>query len=161
MENYELIYIEPKNPEIKQIRELIKKQGNQVCQNKIYIETISENVSNFKFGWISVLQKAQLGRRSIKSINDKFTLLSFILCHYTEHKPEYLKIELDCASNKSGKMLMGIAEDKARQMNIKGIEIYALPHSIKWYNSLGYIYIETIYLNNNVTPKIYTMFKKL
>jgi hypothetical protein len=75
MDNYDLIYIEPSTPEIKQIKELIKKQGDKACQNQLSIKCVSK----FTFGWVSVLQKAQLGRRSIKSLTDRYTLLSFIL----------------------------------------------------------------------------------
>ena len=157
MENYDLIYIEPSTPEIKQIKELIKKQN---CQNQLSIE--SKFVSKFTFGWISVLQKAQLGRRSIKSLTDRYTLLSFILCHYTPLIPEQITIELVCSTTRSGKLMMELAEERARTLNIKRINLYSLSNDKlkRWYESLGYVYVNTIYLQPGV-PKIYVMIKPL
>ena len=160
-DNNEFKYIEPSNSEIKQIREMIKKQGDRACQNQLSIETISENASTFTFGWIYISPKAQIGRRSIKSFNDKYT--SFLLCLYTPLKPEYLTISLVCSINHSGKLLMDVAEARAKEMGIKGIELQAIPNDklIKWYKSLGYVYINTIYLNNSTIPKVYCMIKRL
>ena len=159
-DNYEFKYIEPSNSEIKQIREMIKKQGDRACQNQLSIETISENA--FTFGWIYISPKAQIGRRSIKSSNDKHT--SFLLCLYTSLKPEYLTINLVCSINHLSKLLMDTAENRAKEMGIKGIELQAIPNDklIKWYKSLGYVYINTIYLKSaSVVPKVYCMIKRL
>jgi hypothetical protein len=162
MDNYDLIYIEPSTPEIKQIKDLIKKQGDKACQNQLSIESISESVSKFTFGWVSVLQKAQLGRRSIKSLTDRYTLLSFILCHYTPLIPEQITIELVCSTTRSGKLMMELAEERARTLNIKRINLYSLSNDKlkRWYESLGYVYVNTIYLQPGV-PKIYVMIKPL
>jgi len=162
MENYDLTYIEPSTPEIKQIRELIKKQGDKVCKESISVESISKNASTFTFGWISVLQKAQLGRRSVKSLNDRFTLLSFVLCHYTPDTPDQVTIEIICSTNKSGKLLMELAEQKSISMGIKRIYLNCLDNNNlkRWYESLGYKHFTTIYSRQGV-PKVYSMVKYL
>jgi len=159
MENYNLQYIEPSDTQIKDIRELIKKQGDKTCKNEVSLN-FSEKVSNFTFGWIYILPKAQLGRRSIKNVNDKFTLLGFILCNYSPFLPHEMFIEIVCSVNKSGKLLMELAEEKARTMNIKKIELYSLPNTKlkNWYESLGYVHIRTIDLMTDV-PKVFVMVK--
>ena len=158
--NYDLIYIKPSNSDIKDIKELIKKQGETTCKNLISIQTISEKVSGFTFGYTCSLKKAQIGRRSIKNVNDHFILKSFILCNHNPNAPDQITIELICSINKTGKLLMELVEEKARNMNIKRIYLYSLAilPLKKWYESLGYTCFTTIFISENI-PKVYSMVK--
>jgi hypothetical protein len=158
MENYELVYIEPSNNEIKNIRELIKTQGLSTCKNKVNIEYISKKTSSFTFGWMSAIPKAQLGRRSIKNINDRFSLNAFVLCSYTPNAPDQVVVELICSVNKIGKLLMELVEDKVKSMGIKKLQLYSLANDKlkKWYESLGY----SVYTDFNIgNEEVYAMIK--
>jgi hypothetical protein len=52
---------------------------------------------------------------------------------------------------------MDLVEKRAREMGVKGIELKVLPNDklIKWYKSIGYVHINTIF------SKIYNMIKIL
>jgi len=162
MNNFELTYIEPSNSDIKHIKELIKNQGSRVCRNQISSNFISKNANSFTFGWITASRKAQLGRRSIKNINDQFNLSSFILCTYNINVPSYLIIDLICSTVKSGNFLIELVENKARDMNVKIIQIFFLINDkLKiWYESLGFVYISTINSDDG-QPKVYSMIKNI
>ena len=156
--NYQLLYIEPTNTEIKNIKELIKKQGEKTCNDQLSVQTISDKLSSFTFGWVTGTLKAQLGRRSIKNI----TLTSFVLCTYTQIEPEYLTIEIICSSIKTGTFLMELVQEKARSMNIKRLQVYSLAITglKRWYESIGFVYVSTIDLKPGV-PKVYRMIKNI
>jgi hypothetical protein len=106
----------------------------QICKTvKDQLIIISENSSTFTFGW-----------KCNKCI---------LLCQYSSLNPEYLTISL----NNSGKLFMDLVEKRAREMGVKGIELKVLPNDklIKWYKSIGYVHINTIF------SKVYNMIKIL
>ena len=156
MQTPDYIYIEPTNPEIRGYREIIKKQGNKTCN--LSVDSISQYASTFNFGYLVYLQRAQINRRSIKSLNDRFTLLSFILCTHISTAPDQVFIELICSANKTGKFLIELIEEKIRSMGIKRIYLYALDKDrlINWYKSMGYVFV-----NKNYDTKLSLMMKYL
>ena len=160
--NTQLIYIEPSTDDISNYKKIIKKQGVLACQDKLDVSIISTSINNFTFGFISLIQKAQLGRRSINSFIDKYTLKGFILCNYNTDLNDELTIELVCSSKGTniGKLLIEVVQEKAKQLNIKKLLLLCLANNKlrKWYEMLGFIYINTIYLSPNV-PKVYRMVK--
>ena len=162
MDNYEVLYIEPTVKEIKDLREIIKKQGDKTCNYKINTGAIVAAATNFNFGWISAIKKAQIGRRSIKNFNDQHTLRAFILCVVNPQIPNTLKIDIVCSTNKSGKFLISLAEDKAKSMNITNLILFALPNPrlVEWYKSLGFELLTDI---DSVSDpyKLYLMQKRL
>ena len=159
MENPHYVYIEPSQPDIRNYRELIKKQIT--CRYEISSEKISHDASTFTFGYLVYLERAHICRRSVKSLNDRFNssssiLLSFILCNYTNAAPDQVFIELICSNNKTGKFLIELAEEKVRSMGIKRICLFLLDKDrlINWYKSLGYVFV-----NKNFDTKLSLMMK--
>ncbi len=160
IEDYELLYIEPSRSDISNFRNIIKKQGDFTCKNLIDTLSISDAANGFTFGYVSLFMKAQLGRRSINSFSDKFFLKAFVLCNYSQLLPDELHIQLICSMNKTGKLLMEVVENKAREMNVKRLtlEALAIPKLRSWYESLGFQFVRDRFIDPKL-PKLFYMVK--
>jgi hypothetical protein len=156
----ELVYIEPTSADISMYRELIKKQGVGVCQDQLDVYTIIDKSSHFTFGFLHFAKKAQIGK------NDRFYLNAFIFCSYTDVEPDEIHIELVCSrkEKKLGKDLMFAVESKATTSKLKirklTLDCLAEEKLKKWYESLGFIYVRTINLRQDI-PKAFRMVKYL
>jgi len=101
---------------------------------------IDHTIETKSFGISFITRKAQIGRRSLKE-DDKYHLNGFILCRIPERQ-QVAWIELVCsrAGNKTGKVLMEMAEAKLKELGIR----MALLNCIndvklkKWYEKQGY-----------------------
>ena len=150
-ENFDLLYIEPTSKEIFNIKKLIKKYNT--CKNEFDTTVISESINSFK---ISIFPKAQIGRRSFHEP----ILKAFIFCIHDINIPEEIYIQLVCSVNKTGKLLMDMVEQLAKERNIKRLTLDCLATEYTWYESLGFKYSRTIFLSKNI-PKVYHMIKLL
>ena len=119
--------------------------------NIIYIEPSADDILSYKKN-ISI---------SISSV-DNFTfgfknLDQIILCHYNIRLKDELTIELISPKRTGIDKLLILVEEKAKRLNIKKLLIFCIEFK-NWYETLGFIYINTIYLSPNV-PKIYRLVK--
>jgi hypothetical protein len=165
--SYDLIYVEPTDKDISYYRELIKKQGNDVCQDKLDISVIKNASMNFTFGFLHTTTKAQIGRRKL-NINDKYYLNGFIFCTYCPKIPDELYIELICSrkEKKLGKLLMKTCEEHVQRLyepKIKKFTLNCLANNKlrTWYESIGFEYIREYPLPCKGAPKLFFMVKFL
>ena len=154
----ELIYIEPTLKDIKFYKELIKEQG---CRDCIDVQVIHNKINTFVFGYISISNKYQSNRRSIKKPT---TLNGFILCSFNKELDSVLDIDLVCSrkNSKIGKILMNTVEEYAKSIGIDTLVLHSLAEENlkKWYKELGFIHISTVYLKEDI-PKVFFMMKKI
>ena len=140
----ELQRFDPSAENIALITKLINTQGKEVCQNKIDMDYIKHNMSTHSFGYVSMTQKAQIGRRSIKNDNDKYTVNGFVICRINPAMPRLARIELVCSrpTSRIGKLLMEVAEDECLSLGtVSLIQLLSLDNNklINWYKSMGYV----------------------
>jgi hypothetical protein len=129
----------------KTIENLIKEQGDNVCQQKIGVDYIKNQLTDYSFGFIRYTTKAQVGQRRTRLTEHH--LYSFVLC---KHVPDPLvkeyNIILVCsrANSKDGKLLMQLVEQKARELHYQRLSLIAVGDQrlLHWYESLGYISID-------------------
>jgi hypothetical protein len=144
----ELQYFEKSSDNINLYKTLFDRQSQEVCQHKISKKWVKASIDNFTFCYAFISQKAQIGRRSLKKIEDKYTLKAFVVCRVLQEENQILKIDLICSKSqlKLGKILLELVEEKAKQMNVKVISLSSLPSVSlrKWYKNLGYVTIDFI-----------------
>lgn len=159
----ELEYFEPDSENFNIYKALFHKQSHDVCRKEINKEWINTSSREFSFCYAFIGLKAQLGRRSLKKIEDKYILKAFITCRVMK-EAKVLKIDLVCSriNLKLGKLLLEIVENKANAIGLKVIQIDSLPNKplIKWYEKLGFF---QVYIKNfeDGTEKAYFMQKLL
>ena len=155
----DLIYIEPTLKDIQFYKDLIKEQGNIVCRDSIDVQVICNKINTFVFGYISISNKYQSNRRSIKK-----DINGFILCSFNKELDSVLDIDLVCSRKNSniGKLLMNTVEEYSKTIGIDTLVLHSLAEENlkKWYKDLGFIHISTIYLKDDI-PKVFFMMKKI
>lgn len=159
MNTMELQPFFPSSTNIDIARTLIKKQGIDVCQNKITQKWIDTALHKHSFGFIVMMSKAQLGRRSIKKPDS-----GFIICRVTQENPGVAWIDLVCSrvNSKVGKLLMEVAENHLKTMpEVYVIQLYSLPEPKlkRWYSSMGYG-VSDVTIWDGISPKAYLMTKR-
>ncbi len=157
----ELIYIEPTAGDIKFYKYLIQEQ---TCRDSIDVQLIYNKINTFVFGYISISNKYQSSRRSIKKSTDKYILNGFILCSFNKELDSVLHIDLVCSrkNSKIGKILMNTVEEYAKSIGIDTLVLHSLAEENlkKWYKDLGFVHISTVYLKEYI-PKLFFMMKKI
>lgn len=130
------------------IRELIKDQGVDVCRDKINKRWIVKAVTEAEFGFVRFVQKAQIGRRSLKRAADKYLLHGFVLCRAEvmpkeDDVPETIVIDLVCARpmSQTGRVLLECAEQTAKERGYKYAKLYCIPvpRLKAYYESIEYV----------------------
>jgi hypothetical protein len=137
-------FFEKKAPN-KTIENLIKEQGDNVCQRKIGVDYIKNQLSDYNFGFIRYTTKAQVGRRRTRQTENH--LHSFVLCkHVSDPLVKEYNIILVCsrANSKDGKLLMQLVEQKALELHYQRLSLIAVGDQrlLHWYESLGYVSID-------------------
>ena len=158
-------YFSPASTDIALYKKLIKKQGELVCRDQIYVDIISKSLRQHSFGVLAKTRQASTGRNSPIS-DDKWSLLGFATCEPFDDDMDTVILSLICArknQKEMGKDLMGIIEDQARQLGYKKIQLFSLPepHLIRWYERLGYKKGYVIPDYKTGTNKLVTMTKKI
>jgi len=135
-------YFERKTPNT--VEKLIKKQGDDICHNKIGTDYIKDRLKDYDFGFTRTSNKAQIGQRRTRQTEQH--TYSFVLCKIIEDP--YIKeidISLICSrpTSKDGKLLMELVENKAKQMKYQRLSLVAVGNTrlLHWYESLGFILI--------------------
>ena len=162
---YNLHYFCPDCENISILTKLFKKQGVDVCRNKLNRDWVNKSLHTMSFGMAYLTQKAQIGRRSLKSEDDKYIVHGLILCRIEKEQPEIAWIDIVCSrqNSKVGNLLMEVVESKCRsEKNIKLIQLYSLPDEklTQWYKKQSFIISPvTIWDGNQI--KAYLMQKFL
>ena len=144
------------------LEKLIKLQGSVVCQSKLKKDWINTSLHEASFGIASILPKAQVGRRSLKNVDDKYSLNGFVLCRIDKDDQKTCWIDVICSrqNSKIGELLIKSAEQKIMEnTTVKAIHLYSLPSPRlkKWYMSMSYG-VSTVKIWDGV-PKAYLMTK--
>ena len=100
----------PSSENITDLKLLIKKQGEIVCQDQLTIETIKHEIDEFDFGYISYSIKASSGSRSPRNFSDKYILNGFIVCSIIDDDEAIIKLICSRKHTKIGKELMDVTE---------------------------------------------------
>lgn len=162
---YQLEYFTPNTENIKVLKGIMKKQGVSVCRDIISHRWVDKSLSQMSYGYAFICQKAQIGRRSLKSISDRYLLKGFIVCSIMERLPHIVNIDLVCSrpTTRLGKQLVELAEEHARDLpTVREIHLRSLPKQRlkEWYESLGYVATED-YDIQTFELKSYIMIKLL
>lgn len=144
---YQLEFFTPTTENIKTLRGVLKKQGVSVCRDIISPRWIDRSLTQMSYGYAFVCQKAQIGRRSLKSASDKYLLKGFIVCSIMERLPHIVNIDLVCSrpDTRLGKDLLELAEEHAHTIPfVREIQLRSLPKQrLKaWYEKMGYVAVE-------------------
>jgi len=155
----------PSSENITDLKLLIKKQGEIVCQDQLTIETIKHEIDEFDFGYISYSIKARSGTRSPRNFSDKYILNGFIVCSIIDDDEAIIKLICSRKHNKIEKELMDETEFYLREIGITKITLYSLSYIKlkKWYESLEYKHISDINIHQDgkQLTKVHIMRKKL
>jgi hypothetical protein len=127
---------------IKAIENLIREQGDEVCNNKIGRDYIKNKLKNCDFGFIRKSIKAKIGQ--IQTRKNKQHLHSFVLCKLLPN-PYLNKIDITlvCSriNSKDGKQLLELVEKYAQTINYNCLSLIAIGNTrlVNWYKSQGYL----------------------
>lgn len=153
MENLpELISSDNKN-----IKRILRKQGPDICRGRIYKSTLDSAIEKFDYGFVYMVQKAQLGQSLLK-VENRYNVNGFLLM---EGLGEYeLRIHLICVTESSkglGMLLMQQAIQFAKENDYANITLYSLPESslVNWYQQFGFTIINEIMKGGEI--KVYLM----
>ena len=152
-------YFERKTPNI--VEKFIRKQGDEICQEKIGTDYIKARLQDYDFGFVRSSVKAQIGR--VRTRQTEHHAYSFILCKLI---PAFhvISITLVCSrtNSKDGKQLMELVEQKAKQLNYKQLSLIAIGNSrlLHWYESQGYVTIDDKPILDSKS-KAYSMMKNI
>ena len=144
------------------MKKIIKKQGNNVCRNKINKKALHNILYKFDYGYAILNEKANIGKKIIDA-NDKYKLISYVLfrINYIGDK-QCIFIELICSDDKYkdkqyGTKMIELCKKYAVENNIKYIQLHSLNELklLKWYEQNGFNIIVPIKLENET--KAYLM----
>lgn len=160
MSKLEVFY--PSSKKIRDLKNLIKEQGEIVCQDEISINVIKNETSEFDFGYISYGVKAKAGMKSSSRFSDSYILDGFIICSLIDDDEAVINLVCSRKTSKIGKELVEAAEYYLREIGITRVILYSLPNTkLKhWYETLNYKHITDIIFSNEQT-KVHVMKKKL
>lgn len=150
----------------KDVKKILKKQGNRACRDKIHEKTLLNSIHKFDYGFVILKNKAIIGSIK-KNSSDKFLLVSFILfkIDYIDDK-KYIFIDLLCSDEKYkkenyGKILLEKCFEYALNNDIDYVQLHALNEVklIEWYMNNGFSVVSPIKINDTI--KVYIMEKNL
>ena len=141
----------------KAIKDLIKKQSDTVCQQKIGVDYIKDRLKDFDYGFIRKLSEAQIGRMQYKK---KEIVNSFILCKIIpDPYVKEISITLVCSriNSKDGKQLMHLAEIKAKELKCQRLSLIAVGNTnlLNWYISQNFILLDDKPILNSKSKAYY------
>lgn len=151
----------------KNIKKILKKQGNKTCRDKIHDETLLSSINKFDFGYVVLENKASIDDKK-DNINSKYLLVSFILFRIDFIVNEsFMFIDLLCSNinykeNNYGSKLLDLCCDYAKHKKIGFIHLHAINESklIELYMRYGFTIVAPIN-NNKGEIKVYLMKKNI
>lgn len=146
---------------IKPIENLIREQGDDVCQNKIGTDYMKNKVKHCDFGFIRKSIKANVGQMQTRK--NKQHVYSFVLCKLLPNQHlNKIDITLVCSrtNSKDGKQLLELVEKYAISINYNCLSLIAIGDKrlLNWYTSQGYL-LETDKDIMDTNLKAYSMVK--
>ena len=159
----ELLEFSPSTDNVSMLKDIIKTQGQDVCRQQISIDYIRDSSHIHDFGIARITPRAVIGQRQTRRHGDRYHLWGFILCKI-DFEFEMVTVELVCArpnSGGTGKLLIEMAEEKARQEGLKMMRLLCLPDDKlrSFYRRLGYRQVQMGVAGSNL--KLYEMRKRL
>jgi len=154
---------DPESENFALVKQLLKAQGKDTCQDKIDVDWLTSSLLSLSFGFVYATEKAKIGKRSLNSPNDKYHVQGFVTCRSIKENPRIIWIDLICSRirSKVGKLLMEAAEAACKKIpGVLFINLYSLPE-VKlrnWYKKLGYIE-NAVPTYQGGKPKAYLMTK--
>lgn len=127
---------------INAIENLIREQGDDVCQNKITSNYMKKKLKDCDFGFIRKSIKAQIGKMKTRK-NEQY-VYSFVLCKLLPNSHlNKIDITLVCSrtNSKDGKQLLELVEKYALSINYTCLSLIAIGNTrlLNWYISQGYV----------------------
>ncbi len=161
--NCEIIGFDTNSEKLNQIKDMIKIQQNFACRDMFTNSVVSAALQNISFGYLCWMPNAQIGRRSRKLLQDRYTVMGFIICRLTPTK-DACSIELICGAKGYGlgTTFIQMVEEDCRSLGIKMIQLYAINESslVAWYQSLGFKILNQVYTSSGEV-KAQNMYKFL
>jgi hypothetical protein len=119
-----LVYVEPRNSKMSQYKKLIRKQGEQVCQDQTQLDTILNRIQFFDFGFIHISSRTVTGK-STMSLN------GFVFCTYSQQTNEVV-VDLICSRKhmKLEKMMLNFLKEKAYELGATRLTLMSLAEDI-------------------------------
>lgn len=151
----------------KDVKKILKKQGNKTCRDIIYDKTLSCAIAKFDFGYAILKNKASICNKK-DDTNNKYLLVSFILFKiaYINNNP-HIFIDLICSNinyeNENHKLkLLNLCCNYAKENKIEFIQLYAINEHklVEWYMKNGFTIVAPIN-DNNGKIKVYLMRKNI
>ena len=124
------------------IEKLIKKQGDDICHNKIGTDYIKDRLKDYTFGFARISNKAKIGQQMRTRQTEQHTF-SFVLCRIVNDPYiREISISLVCSrpTSKDGIQLMELVENKAREMRFQKLSLVAVGNArlLHWYQAQGF-----------------------
>ena len=124
------------------IEKHIRKQGDDIWQNKIGTDFIKYRLKDYTFGFARISNKAKIGQQMKTRQTEQHTF-SFILCRIVNDPyVREINISLVCSrpTSKDGILLMTLVENKAREMQFQKLSLIAVGNArlLHWYEALGF-----------------------
>lgn len=141
-------YFFPDSENLEDMKKIVKDQGKIVCRLKISVSWINKSIHDASFGIAYISPKARMGRRSFKTVQDRYCMNGYTLCRIDNEYPDSIWIDIVCSreNNKTGELLIQLAEEhiKTKLKHVKIIQLLSLPEpKLKiWYKKLGYRVLE-------------------
>ena len=146
------------------IEKHIRKQGDDICQNKIGTDFIKYRLKDYTFGFARISNKAKIGQQMRTRQTDQHTH-SFVLCRIVDDP--YVKeidISLVCSrpTSKDGIQLMELVELKAKEMRFQRLSLIAVGNTrlLHWYQAQGFRKISDKPIPDSIY-KMYSMRKEI
>jgi hypothetical protein len=167
----DIIFFDKTHSMLKTIKSYIIDQCEDICRQEIDKETVNQEFLKFDFGYIRKIVRAKSSIINFRK-KHKETVHSFILCNYEQNNNKQnisINIQILCNSknnsynNKDGVNLLNIIETKARDENIKNINLFSLgnPHLKQWYEKQGFKTLGELSIPGSKKIKVYIMKKQL
>ena len=131
----------------KDMKRLIKYQGDRVCRQRIYNSVLLDSLSCFRAGYAFVLPKARIGQ-STRRVEDRVVLYGFVLLQVVGGYD--LHVNLICVDESyrgAGNILMDKVFEYAVEHELTRVTLHSLPDErlVLWYKSLGFLISESLY----------------
>lgn len=154
----QIVYFTIKQTEmIKQLR----KQGQDVCRQKISKKWLYASLDDFQFGFIHATPIAQIGR--MRRGTPTLYISSFVLCKKMTNENIDMKLICSRPDNREGSLLMKNVEKYAKEQGFKILSLFSLPDYklVEWYKKQGFCIKSESRDPKNYDIKTYYMEKTL
>lgn len=116
----------------------LRKQGQDICRQKISKKWLYASLDDFQFGFVHATPKAQVGR--MKRGGSSLYIASFVLCKKMTDQNVDIKLICSRPNAREGSTLIQNAEEYAREQGFKIMSLFSLPDYklVEWYKKQGF-----------------------